>query len=79
MGLLAKGDGVMKITISRGATINIGNYESARVEIGAEIDGDTKSLQELDEWVTTELHKAVKLIEKQAGLPPASSKRFTGK
>lgn len=67
----------MKITISRGATINIGNYESARIDISAEAES-TDSLTELDTWLKTALQHSVHEIQVAAGLPPHPVERFTG-
>ena len=69
----------MKITISRGATINLGSYESSRIDIGCEVEGDTKDFQAADKWVIDQLNKAVKDIQVSAGLAPNPVARFTGK
>ena len=76
----------MKITISRGATINIGNYESSRLDMSFEEQVDGLSLEALetftsgwDKWLVKELSKRIKSVQTEAGLPPQPVTRFTGK
>jgi len=56
---------ITKIKVSIGRTINLGNYESARIDIGleAEASGDIESI---DEFLIDQLHQACleKLNEK---------------
>lgn len=73
----------MKMTIARGATINLGSYESARVDISVESDvgGEDRcyALEQLDEFVRAELAKRVTEITREAGLAPHPATRFTGR
>lgn len=73
----------MKIIISRGATINIGNYESARLDISFELECEAEEavagLLNADVVLIGELHKRLKSIQSEAGLPPQPVTRFTGK
>jgi hypothetical protein len=70
------------IRVTRGATVNLGNYESARVEIAAEVevkDGDTKAaLGATNLECKAFLKKEVEAIQQAAGLPPRPVERFTG-
>ncbi len=73
----------MKITISKGATINLGNYESARVDMTVEIDHRTDDLTTLDptkleDVIDIYLTKKIEEIQQQAGLPPTDPKRYIG-
>lgn len=70
----------MKITISRGATVNLGNYESARLDVSFEATGgDEISAGELNELACSFLEEEVGKVQKAAGLPEFSAKRFTGR
>lgn len=76
----------MKVTLSRGATINLGNYESARIDLTIEGDdvvgtgeGFDKEVARLDDWLKRALTPRVQIIQKEAGLPPHPVTRFTGK
>lgn len=65
-----------KITITRGATVNLGNYESARVDLSIETTREefTNDDLHLKNW----LHEQVEAIQTEAGLPPKAAERFTG-
>lgn len=62
--------------ITRGATVNIGNYESARVDL--EVSGDAEDFDEADNFVKKWLHEKVAAIQDAAGVPPHPVERFTG-
>jgi hypothetical protein len=64
----------MKVSVSKGATINLGNYESARVDIT--VEDDTLGASEIEEMVDSWLRKEVEKIEVGAGIPPRGAKRF---
>ena len=65
------------IRIARGATVNLGNYESARFDI--EVVGDTDgSFEYLDAWLRRVVELKVQEIQEAAGLPPHPVERFTG-
>lgn len=66
-----------KITITRGATVNLGNYESARVDLSVEFENSAQ-LADHDEWLKLWLLKQVEAIQTEAGLPPKAAERFTG-
>lgn len=77
----------MKISISRGATVNLGSYESARVDISLEANTEDAPLEVqteasyadwLDNFVSSWLSAQVEDIEKGAGLPPRGASRFIG-
>lgn len=36
-----------KVKVSNGYTINMGNYESARIDVGVEIEGEKENLDKL--------------------------------
>ena len=40
----------MRIKINKGATINMGNYESARIDVGIEMDTTKKELKDDYDW-----------------------------
>lgn len=78
---------VTNYKISRGATVNLGNYESARVDLELTAIGDASrplspSLAEvlaavdgqLKAWLQAKVHE----IQEAAGLPPHPVDRFTG-
>lgn len=67
---------VTKISVSRGATVNIGSYESARVDLGIEAEDTT--FEEVDALVKAALAEAVEAIQEEASLPPNPAGRFTG-
>ena len=85
----------MKITISRGATVNLGSYESARIDISCEayvedINRDEvvavtgplhaqQTREDVDNYVHGWLRKEVEKIEAAAGVPPRGADRFIGK
>lgn len=73
----------MKMTVSRGATINLGSYESARVDITVESEiGDESrgyAIDQLDKFVVEELVKRINEITREAGLAPHPATRFTGR
>jgi len=76
---------ITKITISRGATINLGNYESARVDCSLEAttpDQRGESMEEiraeLNIYNNEFLNQEVQKIEQANGLPPRGAGRFTG-
>jgi hypothetical protein len=52
-----------------GFTINIGNYESARIDVGVEIQGDRSEMSELwqraESEVTEQLDKQIKIFKSQ--------------
>jgi len=69
--------------ITRGATINLGNYESARVEISQEVDltEDDEGqpvFEALNDEVKARLAAEVEKVQEAAGLPPRPAERFTG-
>ncbi len=66
----------MKITLTRGATVNLGNYESARVDLA--VEGTKDTIVELDAWLKNWLAARVEEIQSEAGLPPQAPERFTG-
>jgi hypothetical protein len=72
------------IRITRGATINLGNYESSRVEVSSEVEvGGTPEEAEagcvmVNEECKRFLKKEVEAIQQAAGLPPRPAERFTG-
>jgi hypothetical protein len=71
------------IRVTRGATINLGNYESARVEISAEVEvAEGQSMEGRIDVVNAEaktwLQKEAEAIQQAAGLPPRPVERFTG-
>ena len=58
----------MKITkISYGETVNLGNYESARIDFEAEVDGDKEDLNDCLMLLKTKVKKeaAVAVLEKR--------------
>lgn len=65
-----------KITITRGATVNLGNYESARVDLSVETTED--EYEAADSWLKSWLIDQVEAIQTEAGLPPKAAERFTG-
>lgn len=74
---------VTKVIINRGATVNIGNYESARVDItqeGVPTDGET--LEEiaavLNDTARNWLAVEVAAIQEEAHVKPLPTSRFTG-
>ncbi len=68
-----------KFTITRGATVNIGSYESARVDVAVEFsDDDGETFAKTDLWVRGWLEAQVEAIQTEAGLPPKPCERFTG-
>ena len=73
---------IMKLLrVTKGATVNLGNYESARVEVSAEADPDGENedtLTELTEWIDNFLTVQIRSIEDAAGVPLRDAKRFTG-
>jgi hypothetical protein len=58
----------MKVSMKKGITLNLGNYESIRLDVGIEMDveeGDfNKSIDSLDEQVTSELESQAKRYKK---------------
>lgn len=61
-----------KIKISRGRTINIGNYESERIDISVEVEPLDNSSMEVEKtykkalhWVLVHLEEQSKAIQKQ--------------
>jgi hypothetical protein len=73
------------IRVTRGATVNLGSYESARVEVSWELDVDSqqgKDFETLSQAVSKSckefLAKEVEAIQQAAGLPPRPVERFTG-
>lgn len=66
-----------KMTISRGATINLGEYESARVDVSVELE-DESTFEGQDCWLKVWLEDQVDKIQSAAGLPPKAPERFTG-
>ena len=68
----------MKITLTRGATINLGNYESARIDISFEFKTEDYDLEERDGYLKEQLQKRVAEIQTAAGLPPHPTDRYTG-
>lgn len=70
---------MLKTTVSRGATVNLGSYESARVDISMEFDTESGMLfDDMDHEVVRRLRKAVQEIQTAASLPPHPTDRFTG-
>lgn len=70
---------IKQFKLSRGATVNLGNYESARVDL--EIVFTPKAESEIadhDSWLKTWLETRVREIQEAAGLPPHPVERFTG-
>lgn len=70
----------MKITITRGATVNLGNFESARVDLSVEVDAGmlSEGVKETDDCVKDWLSNSVLAIQDAAGLPPRPAERFVG-
>lgn len=70
----------VKVTITRGATINLGNYESARIDLSIDL-GDTtaEKWDEADARLCAWLEQEVEKIQNEAGLPPRPASRFTGR
>lgn len=72
----------MKITITRGATINLGSYESSRIDISIEQETGkedlTYAVKQLDDWLIGQLTERVEAIQDAAGLPPQTAGRFFG-
>lgn len=70
----------MKITITRGATVNLGNFESARVDLSVEVDAGmlSEGVKETDDYVKDWLSNSVLAIQDAAGLPPRPAERFVG-
>lgn len=74
----------MKIVrVTRGATINLGNYESARVEIAgeyelSETDTSEEALAECDRFCREFLAQQIEEIQTASGNPPRSPGRFVG-
>ena len=66
---------IKQFRLSRGATINLGNYESARVDLEVIATGD---LAKADQYVCTWIEHEVARIQEAAGLPPHPVERFTG-
>ncbi len=62
----------MKIKLSRGATVNMGNYESYRFDVGIEedFDSDKFNVREAYEWAAKEIDtlfdKEMKEAKRQA-------------
>lgn len=74
---------VTKISVSRGATINLGSYESARLDLGFEVEigaGEDVDnvLTDIDDSLCRRLRERVEGIQQEAGLPPNPGCRFTG-
>lgn len=44
-----------KVKVSNGYTINMGNYESARIDVGVEIEGEKENLDKLWEQANEEV------------------------
>lgn len=44
-----------KVKVSNGYTINMGNYESARIDVGVEIEGEKENLDNLWEQANEEV------------------------
>ena len=74
------------ITVSRGVTVNLGNYESVRFDISitdnniGSVDKETvatataQMTAQISEYIKSELAR----IEKAGGLVPRGAARFTG-
>jgi len=76
-----------KISVSRGATVNLGNYESLRIDITheCEIEYDAADEDEridwekdISEWCKEFLRREITNAQEAGGLPPQSVERFTG-
>lgn len=74
-----------KIRVSRGATVNLGNFESLRLDISFEIeeewaDEDQKTSFEnmVSTWCKEHLRREITDAQEAGGLPPQSVERFTG-
>ena len=56
----------MKVKYARGTTINLGNYESARVDVGLEAPATADSLEDMFElihaWVEEKLEQEAERI-----------------
>lgn len=72
----------MKITVTRGATVNLGSYESSRIDISIEEEIGKEdrayALTQLDNFLVKELSKRVEAVQEGAGLPPQPVARFFG-
>lgn len=55
----------MKVGYSIGKTVNLGNYESLRIDVKAEIDTDTDktSYDEIKAWVEEEVKNRVTMAK----------------
>lgn len=73
----------MKMTVQRGATINLGSYESSRIDIAVECDiGEEDrnyALEQLDTFVRAALNARITEVTRAAGLAPHPATRFTGR
>ena len=57
---LVRGNGLAKVRLEYGMTINIGNYQSARVTVGVELPSEPE-----DEKLQETYEKAVKFVEEK--------------
>lgn len=59
-----------------GVTINLGNYESTKLEVWDESEDQTHAemLKDLREFVQSEVER----VQEAAGLPPTPADRYTG-
>lgn len=55
----------MKISISRGITINLGNYESARFDYGIEFNSDLYDEDEMLETIEQALKNQIKAFREK--------------
>lgn len=74
----------MKVTIGRGATVNLGNYESARVDVTVEFEADTsltfdEATREANKAICEWLEEEVANIQAEANTKPLPVTRFTGR
>lgn len=76
---------IIKISIAKGATVNLGNYESARIDVSFELQLDIDD-DNVDDGITllskrcnNFLRNQVDDIEQSAGVVPRGTERFTGK
>lgn len=72
------------ITISKGYTVNLGNYESARgdytitAELPDSLAEQAITQKAIENSVNAWIQREVKKVQEAAGLPPLPSDRFTG-
>ena len=72
---------IKQFKITRGATVNLGNYESARVDLELTFTAGETNMDDIvpmDVDLRKWLGDQVRSIQEAAGLPPHPVERFTG-